>query len=280
VTATVPLEAATVRRLLLVEDNPADADLVREYLDVVDRDRHVVVHVGRLADALPKVATGEVDLVLLDLGLPDGEGVESVRAIQRVAGDIPIVVLTGLPDDELALACIDAGAEDYLSKAEIKPTLLRRVIGCAIARRREAQLGAAMSTLGHYRALSEAGTSITAAMVGVGPIRLRDPGLFAQLVVEYVEVIDTYIARLVVSKEKPRHRMEEMITRLGDAGAGPRDLMDLHVAALDSAVKGKGDARERALFVEARLVALELMGMLVDYYRVGSRRGRGQGKMR
>ncbi len=135
------VEEPKLRILLLVEDNPADADLVMDMLNSsADGQRHEIHHVPTLAAAEALLAERHVDVVLLDLRLPDGSGVDSVKSILNVSRQIPIVVLTGMDDETLALACIDAGAQDYLSKEELRPITLRRAIGYSITRIREAQL--------------------------------------------------------------------------------------------------------------------------------------------
>jgi signal transduction histidine kinase len=128
------------RRLLLIEDNPADADLVREFLEETGHHHYQVVHVSRVGDALRRLLGNHVDVILLDLRLPDVSGVETVKSVRSVTEEVPIIVLTGTDDEELALSCIDAGAQDYLCKGEIHPVSLRRAIGYAITRRAEAKL--------------------------------------------------------------------------------------------------------------------------------------------
>ena len=130
-------EAGTV---LLVEDNPADADLIGEYLDEPAGDRYEIVHAGRLSDAVERLRAGAVEVILLDLRLPDSTGLATVRAVRNAAGEVPIVVLSGISDERLALDCIDAGAQDYLLKEELRARSLRRAIGYAITRRREAKV--------------------------------------------------------------------------------------------------------------------------------------------
>ena len=66
--------------------------------------------------------------------------------------------------------------------------------------------------------------------------------------------------------------MEKLITQLGDAGGGPRDLLDVHLASLDQLIGKENPAKSQAFAVEGRLLALEMMGLLVDFYRVGQRR--------
>jgi CheY-like chemotaxis protein len=128
------------RSLLLVEDNPGDADLVRESLTGGSFESFEIVHAASVAEAVAALAELVVDVILLDLGLPDGNGVGTVRAIREVAAELPIVVLTGVEDDGLALACIDAGAQDYVPKPQIQTHNLKRAIGYAVTRIREAQL--------------------------------------------------------------------------------------------------------------------------------------------
>jgi hypothetical protein len=88
----------------------------------------------------------------------------------------------------------------------------------------------------------------------------------------YVSLLHSYLNQLVQKTEKPRTEMERMVTLIGDLGGGPRDLLDVHVTALDDASKSARDERARALALEGRLLALEMMGYLVDYYRTGARR--------
>lgn len=103
-------------------------------------------------------------------------------------------------------------------------------------------------------------------------MRTRYPALFESATEQYIIIVQTYFDYLVTKKEKPRGEMERIITQLGDSGAGPRDLLDVHVAALDYIVTNMEGRYPRALMIEGRLLALEMMGFLVDYYRTGQRR--------
>lgn len=264
--------------VLLVEDNPADADLVEELLEQASEgaERYSLVRSARLSDAIEKLRSQPIDVVLLDLRLPDGAGVSSVHAIRAVNQQIPIVVLTGTDDEQLATSCISAGAQDYLCKGDIKPIPLRRSLGYAISRLREAQLREISATLSGFRALSNqtSRTSVTAALAGTGAVRFRYPSGFSELVQAYAQLLALYCDDSLSRLEKPREAMERVVTALGDSGAGPRDLIDVHVTALDQAIATAKDRRANALMYEGRLLALEMMGLLVDYYRVGLRRQR------
>lgn len=123
-------------RILLVEDNPGDARLLRELVAEARYANFSLTHVGRLADALEAIGRARPDVVLLDLGLPDAQGLESVRQLHLNWPDLAQVVLTGLDDSDLAMRALQEGAQDYLTKGRIDGPLLVRAIRYAIERQK------------------------------------------------------------------------------------------------------------------------------------------------
>jgi diguanylate cyclase (GGDEF)-like protein len=123
-------------RLLLVEDNPGDAVLVREMLRGALAEGFEFVHAARLSDACARLEEGGTACVLLDLSLPDAHGLEAVTRVQSTTPDVPIVVLTGLDDERLALNAVQEGAQDYLIKGRVDDHLISRSIRYAIERKR------------------------------------------------------------------------------------------------------------------------------------------------
>jgi len=123
-----------VLRLLLVEDNPGDARLFKEELKRVTSVSFDVHHVMRLAEAEAQVGEPGLDAVLLDLSLPDGQGLANIQRMVQAAPTLPLVVLTGTDDDELAMRAVHAGAQDYLVKGQVAVPALRRAIEYAILR--------------------------------------------------------------------------------------------------------------------------------------------------
>ncbi len=121
-------------KILLVEDNPADADLLQEILAEADETEWSLVHVEKLKDALKFISEDDFDIVLLDLSLPDKQGLPTVAQTHEAAPDLPIVVLTGLNDKVIALEALREGAQDYLVKGKIESDLLLRAIRHAIER--------------------------------------------------------------------------------------------------------------------------------------------------
>jgi diguanylate cyclase (GGDEF)-like protein len=125
-----------VTEILLVEDSPADAALVREWLRESFTGPHRVHHVSRLSEAKDHLLERGADCVLLDLVLPDSVGLDSVSALLVVAADIPLVVMSALGGERTALAAVQHGAQDYLLKDRVDGELLSRAIRYAIERKR------------------------------------------------------------------------------------------------------------------------------------------------
>jgi signal transduction histidine kinase len=123
-------------RILLVEDNPGDARLIRETLRDAGSPRFELRHADRLSAALPILAAREVDVALLDLSLPDAHGLETVTRALAAAPEVPIVVLTGLDDETVAIQAVQAGAQDYLVKGQVEPGMLSRALRYAMERKR------------------------------------------------------------------------------------------------------------------------------------------------
>lgn len=123
-------------RILLVEDNPGDAVLVREYLTECAALRTDLERAERLEQALDRLEAETFDLVLLDLHLPDSQGMETFSRIRQWAPGVPVVVLTGLVDDEAGVKAVAEGAQDYVLKGDLDSRLLERTIRYAMERHR------------------------------------------------------------------------------------------------------------------------------------------------
>jgi signal transduction histidine kinase len=123
-------------QVLLVEDNAGDVRLLREMFSKEKRDAFQLTHLLRMSDAEAHLAKGGVDIVLLDLGLPDGHGLDTVRRAHAAAPEVPVIVLTGLDDEALASEAMNAGAQDYLIKGQIENRALPRALRHAVERHR------------------------------------------------------------------------------------------------------------------------------------------------
>jgi len=125
-------------RILLVEDEPTDVLLMREALSNGSDNNDDLVTVGYLADAEQKLSEHPFDIVLLDLGLPDSQGLNTFERLHRFAPSLPKLVLTGLSDESVGVRAMQLGAQDYLVKNQIHPTMLGRTVRFAIERHRAA----------------------------------------------------------------------------------------------------------------------------------------------
>jgi phosphoserine phosphatase RsbU/P len=123
-------------RILLIEDNPGDARLIRETLREAVSLQFDLCHVERLSEARDHCSRQTVDVILLDLSLSDARGLETVSQCLGFAADLPIIVLTGLDDERVAVQAVQAGAQDYLVKGQVDSTLLVRSIRYAVERKR------------------------------------------------------------------------------------------------------------------------------------------------
>jgi PAS domain S-box-containing protein len=125
----------TCFKVLLVEDNAYEAELIEDLLSgISDGQQILLTKVERLSEALLRLNQENFDIILLDLSLPDSRGIETVARVQEYAVNVPIVVLTGQNDEELALRLISVGVQDYLVKRKIDGELLMRSIRYAIER--------------------------------------------------------------------------------------------------------------------------------------------------
>ncbi|MFN6569086.1 response regulator [Dendronalium sp. ChiSLP03b] len=128
--------AGQLIKVLLVEDNPGDVFLLQEFLKEVTTARVELQPVERLSEALDCLVNDSFDVMLLDLSLPDSQGMETFVRATHQAKATPIIVLTGLDDETLALRAMQEGAQDYLVKGQVTGDLLVRSMRYAIERQR------------------------------------------------------------------------------------------------------------------------------------------------
>jgi len=123
-------------QVLVVEDNAGDVRLLREMFNGERPGSFELTHLLRLSEAEAYLAKGGVDITLLDMGLPDGHGLETVRRAHAAAPDVPLIILTGLDDEALAGEAMTQGAQDYMIKGQIEARALPRALRHAIERHR------------------------------------------------------------------------------------------------------------------------------------------------
>jgi CheY-like chemotaxis protein len=119
-------------QILLIEDNPGDARLIQEILGEEKDVTFTLTKAKRLAEGIKLLTAGGMDVVLLDLSLPDSSGLETFIKIHTSIPNIPVIILSGLNDEDMALRAVHEGAKDYLVKGQVDIKLLVQAIQHAI----------------------------------------------------------------------------------------------------------------------------------------------------
>lgn len=121
--------------VLLVEDNPGDAVIINEMFREIPKIQFNIFHAQRLSEGAKSISENDFHIILLDLQLPDSQGTQTFNQIHNLAPEIPIIILTGLEDEDFALDIVGEGAQDYLVKGQVDSKLLARCINYSIERK-------------------------------------------------------------------------------------------------------------------------------------------------
>ena len=169
-------------RVLLIEDNPGDARLLKEYLR--QSEQAMEIHWERQLEAgVEALASAPHDVTVVDLGLPDSSGPETVRRCTAAAGSVPVVVLTGHQELEIAMSALEAGAVEYLQKDELTSSLAARTLRWAAERARMQK---------ELRLLSKAVDQSTEAILITEATPVQNPGPSIVYVNEAFEALTGY----------------------------------------------------------------------------------------
>jgi signal transduction histidine kinase len=182
-----------IKKILLVEDNPGDARLLHEMFREDNSLDAELICVGFMAEAEKYLAAGTVDIVLLDLGLPDAQGLAAIRRARIAAPGIPLVVLTGMDDEVLAAQSLQEGAQDYLIKGQIDVRGLLRALRYATERKRLERLkDEFVSTVSH-----ELRTPLTSISGSLGLLMGTAAGILPGSATRLLEIAHDNSQRLV-----------------------------------------------------------------------------------
>lgn len=251
-------------KILIVDD---DLDSSSAYSRILQLADYEVLCAATGQECLQIARTEHPDLMLLDVRLPDINGLEVCRQIKAdpELARIAVINVTGMrtsQDDEAE--GIEAGADAYLSKPVHLRTLLAHVQ--ALMRSKQAETTREIDSLEKFPRLPRA--AIAAQSFGLMPLRESLPDLFDELVQDYGELLDLALEQRIY---KVNYQLSESLRTLGDQlgfmKAGPRDVVQIHHAALLKRGANVTISKSRAYLEEGRLLVLELMGNLVSYYR-------------
>jgi DNA-binding response OmpR family regulator len=268
-------EAAS--KILLVEDSKNFADLIRDALvSEASSPNYRINVVSRVDEALVVAGKGEVDLILLGLGLPNPDSMEAMRSLRVRYPGIPVVIVTRENDRAFAVKAIQSGARDCIGGDEVSAPLLRRVARYAIERNRmQRRLDETRTQKERETELLKLGSlcgpaNLTATLKSLASRPLMDarPREFGDEIENYGLLLDRL---LNATSEDERNTVKEdlhgLADRLGALNAGPRDVVEIHKAALSQKLGGPFLTDTNASIEEGRLLLLQLMGYLVSYYR-------------
>ncbi|MFO1418160.1 MAG: response regulator [Methylotetracoccus sp.] len=263
-------------RVLLVEDDPGDRDLVEDRLAQSRTEHFEVRCAATLSDAIECLDRQRFDVILLDLGLPDSQGIETYRTVQARVPYVPVVILTGSEDEAMAREALNAGVQDYLVKDWDDATLTGRSLLYAIERKRlQQQLEQERNALepegdatAHDCMSHWPSNLVTAHRFGEEPLREVTPSLFNQWVDYYGQSIRMALDnRVTCSQHGVSERLRTIARRLGAQSAGPRDVIELHQTTMAKLCRSANHRQVEAYTDEGRFLLLELMGHLASFYR-------------
>ncbi|MBM4258271.1 MAG: response regulator [Deltaproteobacteria bacterium] len=264
-------------RILMIEDTVGDAQFFRQTLGAEAVAIEIDVH-ERLATGLQALKTRPYDIVLLDLHLPESQGVQTFITLREQAPEVPIVVMTSTTDEAIETQAIQLGAQDYFLKWQLSGKLLLRYIGYAIDRHRLLrevvhsreeriqQLENELLTLTH---LTTYDVPITRLVLGQTSIAERHPEIWGNLHGQYSAILErtleAHVFKITYDHSTPLRAIAE---QLGTLVAGPRDVIALHTDVLQEKTKGVAAPKTNAYLQEGRMLVLQLMGYLASYYRI------------
>jgi DNA-binding response OmpR family regulator len=278
-------------QVLLVEDDVGFAGLLEEWLtdiqtgaDALHPPHIRLVQVDNLENALEKMASETFDILLVDLNLPDSCGLDTFDRIAQYAADFPIIVLSGLDDESLAIQAVRRGAQDYLVKNVIDGNLLLRSVRYAMERHRlhrelerVRELERRQREQSSLDRLADRNVSqVSARMLGLRGLKQGYPDVFDRIVqrvgaaLEKLLRMRTYKVILNISDE-----LKDIAADLVFLRCGPRDVVDIYMSTLGKWEVPNNPTRNEVIHEECRYLAFELMGHLVALYRLHALGGNG-----
>jgi len=250
-------------RVLLIEDNPHDAEYVDGLLQRNRTPSFQVHHCEQLAHGLAARVHHRFDAMLLDLGLPDSQGLETVAKAAGECDDTPIVVLTGADEGEqMGPGALQRGAEDYLCKNGLSREMLVRSIRYAVERR-----ALWLEIVREQARSGSQGMSLFQIKPGTGDGQKRQasPSERKQLTQAYRQVLMNYVRCVEQGRAAPSQLVRILASRCALAGFDAHRIMAMHVQAISS-FDALEHGEQQRLTQAARLCLLEIMGAVLDNY--------------
>lgn len=246
-------------RVLVVDaDGRTTSQLAAALEGLPERKRFALASAASLRETLEGLAAKDLDIVLLPISTDQGLG--PLVTIRAEAPALPIVVLCAAGDEPLAVKAVQLGATDYLVAEQLYGTLAARSLRHAV------EVARVRTALASHQAEwppASGGAGSRPAL-----LRAAFPDRFAELAREYGEVLDHAVEQILQRRPVPlEKRLQRLAVVAGELRAGPRDIVELHAAAMKQREARHGPQRMKLYLAEGRVRLLELMGHLVAFYR-------------
>lgn len=260
-TAVAPLDPDDCHRVLVVDaDGGVTSQLAMALEGSSERERFALARVSSLGETLERLAARDTDVVLLPISSQD-QGLGPLVTIRAESPTVPIVVLCATGDEPLAVKAVQLGASDYLVTERLYGTLAARSLRHAV----EVARMRAVLTRHHAEWPASLGGGASSRPA---PLRAAFPERFAELARDYGEILDHAVEQIL--QRRPvllEPRLQKLAGAAAELRAGPRDIVELHAAAMKQREAEQGPQRMKLYLAEGRLRLLELMGHLVTFYR-------------
>lgn len=271
-------------QVLLVEDDVRFAELLSAWLEEgaipgagnrLPPTLHLH-HVATLADAITWLTEHRPDILLVDLNLPDSQGLTTCDRLLAHETRLPLIVLSGLDDEALAIQAVGRGAQDYLVKSQLDAHLLLRAVRYALERsrlqrelersRQDQLQQREQETL--ERLVERGNTPVAARSLGVRTLEHAHPELFARFAGRLATLLEQVLEMRTHKVNHPvSSNLRKLAEELGVLKCGPRDVVALYRAARTLLERPGNTLRNETLHEEGRYLTFELMGHLVSCYR-------------
>ncbi len=259
----VALDLESPLRVLVVDmDGGVTSQLATALEGSSERGRFALARASGLEETLERLAAKDTDVVLLPIS-PLDQGLGPLVTIRAEAPALPVVVLCAAEDEPLAVKAVQLGAADYLVAERLYGTLAVRSLRHAV------EVARVRAVLANYHA--EWPPSLGGgASSRPAPLRAAFPERFAELARDYGEILDRAVEQILQQRSMPlEQRLQRLASVAAELRAGPRDVVELHAAAMKQREAEHGPQRMKLYLAEGRVRLLELMGYLVTFYRDG-----------
>ena len=258
-------------RILLIEDNPADARLFSKIMTETDGPRHFITHTQTITECLTVLKHEVFDAAFIDLNLPDSSGLETLHTVLGCKPEMPIIILTGMDNDDLGSQAIQEGAQDFIPKDVISPSTLTRSLRHSIERKKlllelHQKAQQAQQELQELRKIVQTPTTSGSKNTD-SSAQTPVSSQLHELVSAYSEILGLAVSEQIHNtKSQHTDLLNKLIQRLGGLNAMPKDIIQIHLLAIDEIIKHKNALPKSAYIEEGRMLLLETMGELACYY--------------